>query len=82
MRVSGLKRGEAHWHNKLTGQQVLKIRRLARAGMLHRKIAPLFGIHKSVVSGIVTRARWAWLKEGCMNDFLGLQIPLPGEVAV
>jgi hypothetical protein len=58
-----LKKGEAHWHNKLTRQQVVEIRRLAKAGVLHKKIAPLFGIHKSVVSGIVTGARWGWLRE-------------------
>jgi hypothetical protein len=58
----------------LSVEDVIEIRLLAR---IFRQVwlARIYGISNSLVSAIILGRRWA-------NEFLGLQIPLPGEVTV
>jgi hypothetical protein len=53
------KKGEQHHLSKLTDKDVLKIRSLARAGMLQRSISEIFGIKNGAVSRIINYKRWA-----------------------
>ena len=56
--------GTKHWNSKLDEEKVRKIRELYASGKyLQREIGEMFGIRDSLVSRIVTRARWAWLDE-------------------
>jgi hypothetical protein len=47
---------------KLTGADVVEIRKRAETGERHRDIARDYGIHKSGVSKIATGRAYAWLK--------------------
>lgn len=51
-------KGERNNAAKLTADQVREIRRLAASGVRQGDIAPLFGVVKQVVNGIVLRRTW------------------------
>ena len=54
-------RGERNGLAKLTGADVLDIRRLARSASQH-EIARRFGVSPANISTIISRATWAWLE--------------------
>lgn len=51
-------RGERRGHAKLTTENVLRIRELARQGLTQREIAEQFGVVPQTVSKIVNRSKW------------------------
>lgn len=52
------KRGSQHGRALITEKDVVEIRRLHASGMIHRDIAPKFGITRVTVSNICTRRTW------------------------
>jgi hypothetical protein len=53
--------GETHPNHILTAEQVIEIRKLISDGMTHKKIARLFSIGRSTVTGINSGRLWAYL---------------------
>lgn len=51
--------GERNGSAKLTADAVTEIRTLRAGGMLHKQIAARFGVARSVVSRVLSGARWA-----------------------
>lgn len=70
-------RKNAFGRQKLNAEQVREIRSLARAGMMHKDIAPRFGIKRHSVTTIVNRKSWAWLPDA----ITWVELPYRGEVA-
>lgn len=60
-RMSENGRGESSGVNKLTKNQVLWVRALAKEGMLQKNIGKLLGVSESAISMIVHRKQWGWL---------------------
>ena len=52
-------RGETHYSNKLTPEQVLDIR--SRINITRRELAKEFNVAKSTIDGIIYKRKWAWL---------------------
>ena len=55
-------RGEKCGTSKLTDDAVREIRKLHAAGVSHKNIAPLFGIHPSQICRICSRELWGHVK--------------------
>lgn len=60
-RVAVVQRGESHAMVKLTEQQVVEIRQLARMGLNGPQIAARFGVYKNSVYNILNGKTWGWL---------------------
>jgi len=56
-------RGEGHNRNKLTEEQIMRIRTMLKDGQRQKDIATCFGISQPAVSSIKRGVTWAWLKE-------------------
>jgi len=56
-------RGESHWNNRLSNEQVLEIHRRATSGEPNKNLAEEFGIDPSAVSRIKSGRRRSWLTE-------------------
>ena len=50
--------GELHWNAKLTVNDVIAIRELARDGMTHRSLGSMFGVSHTNIGDIVRRQEW------------------------
>jgi hypothetical protein len=50
--------GELHWNAKLTVNDVIAIRELARNGMTHRSLGSMFGVSHTNIGDIVRREEW------------------------
>lgn len=53
--------GELHGNAKLTASDVLTIRRLARAGVTHQRLASTFGVSRANIGYIVRKEAWQHL---------------------
>lgn len=53
--------GKVHGQ-KLSKEEVIKIRELSKEGIPHRKIAKIFGIHSSSVMDIIKRRSYKWIE--------------------
>ncbi len=50
--------GELHWNAKLTVDEVIAIRELARNGMTYRSLGSMFGVSHANIGDIVRRQEW------------------------
>jgi hypothetical protein len=50
--------GELHWNAKLTVNDVIAIRRLAREGLTHRALGAMFGVSHENIGLIVRNQEW------------------------
>lgn len=54
-----MSKGEEHWNNKLTKEQVLRIRSIYKPWVFSRqKVAKLFGVSASAIQEIIERKTW------------------------
>lgn len=56
-------RGERNGNSKLTAHQVMTIRERCASGETHRAVARDFGVHQTLISGIMRGERWKHLLE-------------------
>jgi hypothetical protein len=62
-RKGTVKRGEDHHCKKLTEEKVKEIRRLySMGGITHEKLAQMFNVQRTMISGIIQRKRWMWVE--------------------
>lgn len=62
-RNGNTKRGKRTITFKLTEPDIHAIRRRAASGELHRVIAASYGVSRAMVTMIVSRKAWSWLKQ-------------------
>lgn len=54
--------GSGSWSNKLSEQDVYRIRELKTLGLTNKKIAEIFGVSQGLINNIWHGRKWAWLK--------------------
>ena len=55
--------GERHPYAKLDSKKVLSIRKLSQDGVSQKRLAKMFGVHKSSVQDILKGIAWKHVKQ-------------------